>query len=442
MPMCRIRVLILSSLVLICILFLAENNNGYRVHATNSKDCTKDPCKQPIVNDDKLKVEAIAFGLKFPTTMAFLGDNDILVLERYNGTVRRILDNTLQPEPLLDVNITGEGERGMLGIAISNNRSSTSDRPFVFLYYTEAKFRDGGEAVGNRLYRYEYFNNQLVNPKLLLDLPAYPGPYHNGGAITIGPDGNVYVTVGDLGVWTTHAVNWKGTDTEKDHPANGSAGILRVTTEGNPVDHGLIGNSYPLNLYYAYGIRNSFGIDFDPVTGKLWDTENGPDYGDEINLVEPGFNSGWNTVQGFWIRKNASLGEFVFSTGQKLDLIDFGGKGKYSEPEFACRDTIGFTKPIFLESEKYGDEYKDFVYVGVGHNGNIYHFRLEDDRSSLSPVDENKQFDKIVFCKKDLKPFATGFGAVTDIEAGPDGYLYVVSYLQGIIYRIVPVSVQ
>ena len=55
---------------------------------------------------------------------------------------------------------------------------------------------------------------------------------------------------------------------------------------------GILGNTYPLNLYYAYGIRNSFGMDFDPVTGKLWDTENGPDYGDEINLVEPGFNSG------------------------------------------------------------------------------------------------------------------------------------------------------
>ena len=50
--------------------------------------------------------------------------------------------------------------------------------------------------------------------------------------------------------------------------------------------------------YYAYGIRNSFGMDFDPVTGNLWDTENGPSYGDEINLVEPGFNSGWQVVQG------------------------------------------------------------------------------------------------------------------------------------------------
>ena len=197
-----------------------------------------------------------------------------------------------------------------------------------------------------------------------------------------------------------------------------------------------------MNLYYAYGIRNSFGIDFDPVTGRLWDTENGPDYGDEINLVEPGFNSGWNTVQGLWIRKNASLGDFVRYTHHDLDLVDFGGKGKYSEPEFACRDTIGFTEPHFLESDEYGEQYNDYLFVGVGHTGNIYHFRLNDDRSSLLPINGDQLIDKMTFCKKDLKPFATGFGAVTDIETGLDGYLYVVSYLQGVIYRIVPVSEQ
>ena len=59
---------------------------------------------------------------------------------------------------------------------------------------------------------------------------------------------------------------------------------------GNPI----------ISKYYAYGIRNSFGLDFDPITGKLWDTENGPTFGDEINLVEPGFNSGWNKIQGIW----------------------------------------------------------------------------------------------------------------------------------------------
>ena len=75
---------------------------------------------------------------------------------------------------------------------------------------------------------------------------------------------------------------------------------LRSTQDDQPVggSRSILGNTYPLNLYYAYGIRNSFGFDFDPVTGNIWDTENGPGEGDEINLVEPGFNSGWHEVHG------------------------------------------------------------------------------------------------------------------------------------------------
>ena len=72
-----------------------------------------------------------------------------------------------------------------------------------------------------------------------------------------------------------------------------------MTQDGQPVPNPPLGNeTYPANLYYACGIRNSFGLDFDPVTGNLWDTENGPDFGDEINLVNQGFNSGWEQVQG------------------------------------------------------------------------------------------------------------------------------------------------
>ena len=73
-----------------------------------------------------------------------------------------------------------------------------------------------------------------------------------------------------------------------------------MTVDGKAVGEGLLGHYKPLNMYYGYGIRNSFGIAFDPLTGNLWDTENGPGFGDEINLVIPGFNSGWLKVQGFW----------------------------------------------------------------------------------------------------------------------------------------------
>ena len=151
--------------------------------------------KQPTIKDERLKVQLVTSGLKAPTSIAFLDKNDILVLERYNGTVMRIINDTLVHEPLLDVNVSKIlGERGMLGITVSK---SMYPHTYVFLYYTESKI-DNGEPIGNRLYRYELVNNDLVNPKLLLDLPAKPGPYHNGGSLDVGPDNNLYLTIGDL----------------------------------------------------------------------------------------------------------------------------------------------------------------------------------------------------------------------------------------------------
>jgi hypothetical protein len=93
---------------------------------------------------------------------------------------------------------------------------------------------------------------------------------------------------------------------------NGSGGILRVTQNGGVVE-AILGNNHPLKMYDGYGLRNSFGIDFDPITSKLWDTENGPNYGDEINLVEPGFNGGWTKVQYVWLLKGGNMGKEIDS---------------------------------------------------------------------------------------------------------------------------------
>jgi aldose sugar dehydrogenase len=151
------------------------------------------------------------------------------------------------------------------------------------LYYTESK-SDNGKPIGNRLYRYELANEKLVNPKLLLDLPAKPGTYHNGGSMVIGPDNNIYLTIGELdNVEDEQEPDTKASNIKGGEEPNGSGGILGITE--NSVEDSNIGNTYPLNLYYAYGIRNSFGIDFDPLTSNLWNTENGPNLGDEINLV-------------------------------------------------------------------------------------------------------------------------------------------------------------
>jgi glucose/arabinose dehydrogenase len=388
-----------------------------------------------VVKDPNLKVELFAQGLKSPTSMAFLGPNDILVLEKDTGTVQRIVNGKMLPQPILQVPVSTTSERGILGIAIAKH---TNGPTYVFLYYT--KLGSGTQSLANVLYRYELVNNQqLSNPKLLLNLPAIPGSAHNGGKVVIGPDNNVYVVIGDLKAHRTQAQN-----VANGPPADSTGGILRVTTDGQPIPNSPLGQdtAAPLNLYYAYGIRNSFGIDFDPVSGKLWDTENGPKYGDEINLVEPGFNSGWVQVMGIWTPEGAIGKETAgpVNSNPSSNLVDFGGKGKYRAPEFIWFKPVAPTALKFFDSEKLGKQYQNNMFVGDIKNGNLYNFKLNQDRTGLV-LNDTTLSNKISNTPQDSQPliFASGFeGGITDLQVGPeDGYLYVLTFA-GSIYRITP----
>ncbi|MDW0174294.1 MAG: PQQ-dependent sugar dehydrogenase [Nitrososphaeraceae archaeon] len=387
----------------------------------------------PVVFDSLLKVEVAAEDLDTPTTMAFLAPNDFLILEKDKGTVRRVINGQTLDKPLLDVNVANSVERGMCGIAVSTIGSKT----YVYLYFTEIEGKDGSDRagkapIGNRLYKYELVDNKLVNPILLLDLPAIPGPRHNGGAIEIGPDNNIYVPVGDID--GSFKVDFEATKTqnfENGIDADGRSGILKIKQDGEPVGEGILGESMPLRLYYAYGIRNSFGLDFDPITGSLWDTENGPHEGDEINRVYPGFNSGWHEIYGF----STTLGKF-----NKNDFVSFDGKGKYDEPKIAWSKSTGLTSLIFLDSDKLGSQYRNDMFVGDVHNGLIYHFKLNNERDDLilpKVLAGKSTVNPTVFAAKEIV-FGEGFGGITDLTVGPDGYLYVVSIGQGKVFRILP----
>jgi glucose/arabinose dehydrogenase len=386
----------------------------------------------PNVTNPNLKADLVFRGLEFPTNMALLGQDDFLVLEKSKGTVNRIVNGAMSADPLLQVNVASEVERGMLGIAISNSTNQTrvdgnnitsSPVPYVFLFYTEAISAQDDTPIGNRIYRYELVDNKLVNPKLLLDLPAIPGPRHNGGDITIGPDNNLYVAIGDVDGHTTEAQNLH----EGGRP-DGTGGILRITQDGQPVQS-IIGDLSPSNKYFAYGIRNSFGIDFDSITGNLWDTENGAGSNDEINLIEPGFNSGWLRVQG------KAPADFDYQ-----QLVNFGGKGVYQDPEFTWVDTVGPSKVLFFDSDKLGEQYENDMLVADVHFGRIYNFNLNENRTDL--VLEGPIADKVAETDAEVEQliFGSEFGAITDLEVGPDGYLYVLSFGQGAIYRIQPNS--
>jgi glucose/arabinose dehydrogenase len=235
----------------------------------------------------------------------------------------------------------------LLGIDVVKIRSlQKTSLYYVFLYYTKAHSSDGGTPIANQLVRYLLISHPalgpdqgiMVGPRLLLNLPVTPGPpgpRHDGGKVAIGPDRNVYTVLGDLDR-QTQAQNF-----ENGPSPDGTSGILRVTQRGNTVGNGILGSTDPLNKYFAYGVRNSFGIDFDPVTGRLWDTENGPESNDEINLVEPGFNSGWAAIMGM-APDEVSID----------NLVSFGGRGSYSDPEFVWTKSVAPTAIEFLTSSK------------------------------------------------------------------------------------------
>lgn len=384
--------------------------------------------KPALFVDKNLRIDKIFSGPIKPTTMAFTGLNEFLILERNEGKVYRVTNGVMNPDPLLDVNVATDGYRGMIGIATSTSNNNTN----IFLYFTEANNRDGDdtdksnpkEPLGNRVYKYDLINNRIVNPKLLLDLPALPGPRHPGGIIAVGPDNNLYVTVGDIDGTFKNGFETMAQNYQNGSSPDGRSGILRITQDGKPVGNGIIGDNYPLDLYYAYGIRNSFGIDWDPITGDLWDTENGPHYGDEINHVEPGFNSGWVSVQGIW---KPNLDEKDKLTLIPKELVDFSGKGKYSPPELTWLPPVAPTAIKFFDSDKFGNGYKNDMFVADANTGSIYHFDLNENRTSL--ILQGALKDKVAKSFEESKDvvFANGFGRITDMKIGPDGYLYVLS---------------
>jgi aldose sugar dehydrogenase len=397
----------------------------------------------PHVKDRSLKVEKVLSGLDSPTNMAFIKNNDFLILEK-NGTVLRAINGTVSDKPLLKANVSNGFFQGMLGIAIAHSNktssnttatsagssSSNNESPLrVFLFYTEDK-GNGTSPIGNRLYRYDLVNNKLINPKLLLNLPAIRDSWGNGGAITIGQDNNIYVTMGDAGsdnyTPQTMILNYRNSSI-----VDGRSGILRITQDGKPVGPGILGNTYPLNLYYAYGIENSYGIDFDPISKTLWDVENDGSFNDELNIVHPGFNSGYGMITGLSIE----------SPAVPSALVNFTGKGIYKDPEL-----IWIKKPValgtkFLPSDKLGKQYQNDLFVAGFQDGRIYHFKLNVNRThlvlpkALTSPNGPELFSSDLPIADPIK-FGEGFGGISNLAVSPDGYLYVVVIGTGDIYRI------
>jgi aldose sugar dehydrogenase len=371
---------------------------------------------QPSVRDSNLNVHAIVEGLSTPTSMMFLDDNNILVLEK-EGSIRLVTNGTLQDRPLLQIPVNTTGERGLLGVAISSD-SNISNNSNIFLYYTE------GDPVRNRIYKYQWNGETLFNPALILDLPADPVSIHNGGKMVIGHDGYLYSVIGD------QVHNGQLQNFPNGNPPDYTGSIFRINPKngsGAP-DNPFVSSAENIDMskYYAYGIRNSFGMDIDPLTGNLWDTENGPDNYDEINLVRPGFNSGSFTV----------FGPISLSEATEDDLVNFPGS-YYADPLFSWADSVAPTDIEFFSSSKLGDEYANNIFIGDIKRGNLYFFEVNETRDGIVLDTAKKKSglsDLAVNSEEELSSitFGRGFGGITDIETGPDGFLYVLSYYKEI----------
>jgi glucose/arabinose dehydrogenase len=345
----------------------------------------------------------------------------------------------LLEEPAIQVGVATGPEQGLLGIAIWNGGNDTTTS--VFLYLTQ-NLDDGKPR--NLVYKYIYDKNEktLENTTLVLDLPGEPGPFHNGGKIAIGPlDGYLYAVIGDVSSGGGILDNQN-----PGRPPDDKSVILRVDRgTGTPVqdnpfynnnnnNNNYTGDMEKLRQYYAYGIRNSFGMDFDPVTSKLWITENGEHAYDEINIVEPGFNSGWHKIMGPIGRTNMTV---------ENDLVMFDG-AKYQDPIFSWYAPVGVTDIEFFNSTKLGDKYDGNLFVGDINNGNLYFFEVNRDRTGVT-LHDPRLLDLVADPVKEESEdselssliVGEGFGRITDIETGPDGLLYILSYEEGKIYRIV-----
>jgi aldose sugar dehydrogenase len=385
---------------------------------------------QPTINDPKLGVELFIEGLSSPTSMAFLDNNNILILEK-EGQVHLVSNGMLQEQPILQIPVDSKNERGLLGIAVLKNNdtdspssSGNSDTSAtVFLYFTE----QGEDELRNRVYKYSWNGGSLVGASLILDLPAGPGTNHQGGKLAIGPDGYLYGVIGEL-QREGQLQNIQGGPNPDD-----SGVIFRV----NPKDGSAASNNPfqgdVLNRYFAYGVRNSFGMTFDPITGILWNTENGEESYDEINMVGGGFNSGWKAVMGPVSRAGIS----------ENDLVQFPGSN-YADPVFSWVESFGITDIEFLNSQQLGQRYVNNIFVGDITQGNLYFFEVNENRNGLIFNAQNNPglSDLVADTEEESSPviLGTGFGGISDIETGPDGFLYVLTFDRetgdGNLYRV------
>ena len=259
------------------------------------------------------RLEPVAENLASPTNLAFAPDGRILFTEQQTGRVRAVLNGRLVPRAITRFDVVQGAETGLLGIAL---HPSFASQPWVYVYLSSAS------SGRNEIVRFRIDDAASTRETLFQGLPTVNG-YHNGGDLVFGPDGALYVVTGEA----------HQPELAQD-PSSVGGKILRLLPEGSIPPDNPFGEGDPV---FALGIRNSFGLCFDPRTGDLWETENGPDRDDEVNRVEPGGNLGWPEELGRGTDPRFIQPELVFpdiivptgcafsSSGRAMYFGDFAG---------------------------------------------------------------------------------------------------------------------
>ena len=379
--------LTLGFLIVFSVILLNLSSNNILAYAEEGK------INDIVMKDLDLIVEEYVSGLDKPVLIDFIGEQ-MLVIEK-DGTVRIINDGILNPEPILELKVSDATEEGLIGILVDNND--------VFLHYTTRDAND--DSTSNWFTKYSWNGEKLIDPVELLSFHKGTG-IHNAGVMIKDENGMILAAIGDLGHGQSMDMQQ-----EKNFLSEENNYIGSITSLNAP------------NEVYAVGIRNTFGLDVDPVTGFIWDTENGRDSFDEVNLVQKKFNSGWSKIQGP-IKDNEET--------PKINGYE------YSDPEFSWERPVAVTSIHFIQSPLF-PEYENSVLIGSFIGGILYKFELNENRDSFRF--DSDQLKDLVLDNEDNPSeiiFGTGFAGITDIKEGPDGSIYIVTIGDGKIFRISP----
>jgi len=448
----------------------------------------------PTMLDAGLTVRKLMDGLNQPTGLAFMTTSDFFVLEKASGKVIRSRFFA-QPATVLDLAVNSASERGLLGIALHPNFPAN---PRVYLFWTESSTgadttnTDEVPLLGNRVDSFLWDGSTLTLERNLIRLRALQQDAgqpsrgnHNGGIIRFGLDGKLYIVMGDNGrrgmmqnLPNGHnSADANAPDDQFGGPAPDDAHltgvILRLNDDGStPEDNpffnartSLTGEAAAnIKKVFAYGLRNSFGMAFDPASGQLWTEENGDDSFDEINRVVPGFNGGWIQLMGPSARvaeykaielgRSGGLQQIRWTPDRIADtpaealarLYQLPG-AIYTEPEFSWKYAVAPSSLGFIRGRALGAENEGALVVGASRptlaGGYLFRFKLAGDRRRLSLTDARlsdlvaDNADKFDLSESESLLFARDFGVTTDIQSAPGGgNLYVVSLSHGTIYEI------